>query len=181
MKNIILIGYRCTGKTSVGKKLSERLCLPFFDTDDLIIERAGMSIRKIVEKGGWNLFRRKEKEAIMGLSSMQASILATGGGAFENQKNGEALKKNGLFIWLTADVKTIMERMLADQNSGSQRPSLSDDEIYTETTMILKKREPTYRELADFTVDTSVKRIEGVVDDILTFLEHLNPTDCTDK
>ena len=181
MKNIILIGYRCTGKTSVGKKLSERLVLPFSDTDDLIVERAGMSIRKIVEKGGWDLFHQKEKEAIKGLSSMQDSILATGGGVFENQENRETLKRNGFFVWLTADVKTIMERMLADQNSGSRRPSLSDDELYTETTTILKKREPTYRELADFTVGTSGKRIEDIVNDILNFLEHLNPTDCTDK
>jgi len=181
MKNIILIGYRCTGKTSVGKKLSERFGLPFFDTDDLIIERAGMSIREIVEKGGWDLFRQKEKEAIKGLSSMQESIIATGGGVFDNHENREYLKRNGLFVWLTADVKTIMERMLSDQNSPGQRPSLSDDELYTETTMILKKREPTYRELADFTVDTSGKRIEGIVNDILNFLEHLNPTDCTDK
>jgi len=181
MKNIILIGYRCTGKTSVGKMLSERLGLPFVDTDDLIIERAGISIREIVEKGGWDLFRMKEREAIMGISSMQDSIFATGGGAFENQKNGEVLKKNGLFIWLTADVKAIMKRMLADQNSGSQRPSLSHNDLETETSLILKKREPAYLELANLTIDTSGKRIEGIVDDILTFLEHLNPTDCTDK
>ncbi|MBW2651003.1 MAG: shikimate kinase, partial [Deltaproteobacteria bacterium] len=106
MKNIILIGYRCTGKTSVGEKLSERLGLPFFDTDDLIVERAGMSISKIVENGGWNLFRKKEKETIKGLSLMNKNIIATGGGVFENQENGEALKRNGLFVWLTADVKT---------------------------------------------------------------------------
>ncbi|OPX37226.1 MAG: hypothetical protein B1H13_13145, partial [Desulfobacteraceae bacterium 4484_190.3] len=112
MKNIVLIGYRCTGKTSAGKKLSERLGLPFFDTDDLIVERAGMPINKIVEKGGWDLFRKKEREVIRKLSAMNKNIIATGGGAFENQENREALKKNGLFVWLTADVETIMERML---------------------------------------------------------------------
>ena len=171
MKNIILIGYRCTGKTSVGKKLSGRLGLPFFDTDNLIIKRAGMSIREIVEKGGWDLFRQKEKEAIKGLSSMQDSILATGGGVFENQENREILKRNGLFVWLTADVKTITERMLSDQNSESRRPSLSDDELYTETTIILKKREPTYRELADFTIDTSKRNIDLIADEICNFLK----------
>ncbi len=181
MKNIILIGYRCTGKTSIGEKLSERLGLPFFDTDDLIVEQAGMPINKIVEEGGWDLFRRKEKEAIRGLSSMKKSIIATGGGAFENQENRETLKRNGLFVWLTADAATIIRRMISDEKSRSQRPSLSSDDLYRETTMILKKREPTYRELANFTVDTSGKRIEGIVDDILTFLKHLNPTDCTDK
>ncbi|RKY76156.1 shikimate kinase [candidate division KSB1 bacterium] len=181
MKNIVLIGYRCTGKTSAGKKLSERLGLPFFDTDDLIVERAGMPINKIVEKGGWDLFRKKEREVIRKLSAMNKNIIATGGGAFENQENREALKKNGLFVWLTADVETIMERMLVDQNTKSRRPPLSLNDLKTETTLILKKREPTYRELADFTVDTSGKRIEGIVNDILNFLEHRNPTDCTDK
>ena len=96
MKNIILIGYRCTGKTSVGEKLSERFGLPFFDTDDLIVEQAGMSISKIVEKGGWDLFRKKEQETIRGLSSMNKSVIATGGGAFENHESEEALKRNGL-------------------------------------------------------------------------------------
>ncbi|NQU03036.1 MAG: shikimate kinase [Syntrophaceae bacterium] len=171
MKNIILIGYRCTGKTSVGKKLSERLGLPFFDTDDLIVERAGMSIREIVEKGGWDLFRKKEKEAIKGLSSMQESIIATGGGVFDDHENREYLKRNSLFVWLTAGVKTIMERMLADQNSGSRRPSLSHNDLETETSMILKKRESAYRELADFTIDTSERNIDLIADEICNFLK----------
>ena len=171
MKNIILIGYRCTGKTSVGRILSERLCLPFFDTDDLIIEQAGMSISKIVEEGGWDLFRRKEKETIKSLSSMRDSIIATGGGVFENQENGEVLRKNGLFVWLTADAKTITERMLADQTSPARRPSLSDDKIYTETAMILKRREPAYRELADLTIDTSERNIDSIADEICNFLK----------
>jgi len=171
MKNIILIGYRCTGKTSVGKKLSERLGLPFFDTDDLIVERAGMSIREIVEKGSWDLFRKKEKEAIKGLSSMQESIIATGGGVFDDHENREYLKRNSLFVWLTAGVKTIMERMLADQNSGSRRPSLSHNDLETETSMILKKRESAYRELADFTIDTSERNIDLIADEICNFLK----------
>ncbi len=171
MKNVILIGYRCTGKTSVGKKLSERLGLPFFDTDDRIVERAGMPINEIVEKGGWDLFRKKEKEAIKGLSSMNKSVIATGGGAFENHESGDALKRNGLFVWLTADVKTIMERVLADQNSPGRRPSLSRNDLETETSLILKKREPVYRELADITIDTSERNIDLIADEICNFLK----------
>jgi len=171
MKNIILIGYRCTGKTSVGEKLSERLGLPSFDTDDLIIERVGMSIGKIVEKGGWDLFRQKEKEVIKGLSSMRESVIATGGGVFDDHENREYLKRNGLFVWLTADVKTIMERVLADQNSLSRRPSLSSNDLETETSLILKKREPVYRELADITIDTSERNIDSIADEICNFLK----------
>lgn len=171
MKNIILIGYRCTGKTSAGKRLSERLGLPFLDTDDLIVERAGMPINEIVEKGGWDLFRKKEKEVIRKLSPITKTIMATGGGAFENQENRKTLKENGLFVWLTADVKTIMERMLVDQNTKSRRPSLSLNDLETETTLILKKRAPAYRDLADLTVDTSRKNINAIVDEICNCLE----------
>ena len=71
MKNVILIGYRCTGKTSVGKILSERLGLSLFDTDDLITREAGMSVGEIVQEGGWPLFRKKEKDVIGRLSSME--------------------------------------------------------------------------------------------------------------
>jgi shikimate kinase len=171
MKNIILIGYRCTGKTSAGKRLSEKLGLPFLDTDDLIVEQAGMPINEIVEKGGWDLFRKKEKEVIRKLSPITKTIMATGGGAFENQENRKTLKKNGLFVWLTADVKTIMGRMLVDQNTKSRRPSLSLNDLETETSMTLKKREPIYRDLADLTVDTSRKSINAIVDEICKYVE----------
>ena len=171
MKNIILIGYRCTGKTSVGKKLSERIDLPFIDTDDLITREAGMSVGEIVREGGWALFRRKEREVIGRLSSMEGCIIAPGGGAFEGPENREALRGNGLFVWLSADVKTIMERMLADRKCSDQRPPLSDGDLEAETSLIIKRREPTYRQLADLTIDTSQKGIDSVVDTICEFLQ----------
>ncbi|MEA1970735.1 MAG: shikimate kinase, partial [Thermodesulfobacteriota bacterium] len=87
MKNIILTGYRCTGKTEAGKRLSERLKLPFYDTDEIIIEKAGMPITEIVKKGGWEEFRLKEKETIKDLGLNRNCIIATGGGAFETLEN----------------------------------------------------------------------------------------------
>ena len=172
MKNIILIGYRCTGKTSVGKRLSERLDLPFLDTDDLITREAGMSVGEIVREGGWPLFRLKEKEVIGWLSSMEGSIIAPGGGAFEDPENREALRDNGLFVWLTADVKTIMERMLADRKSGDQRPPLSAGDLEAETALIIKRREPVYRQLAALTIDTSKKGIDEIADEICDFIKY---------
>ncbi len=171
MKNIILIGYRCTGKTSVGKRLSERLDLPFLDTDDLITREAGMSVGEIVREGVWPLFRRKEKEVIGRLSSMEGSIIAPGGGAFEDPENREALRDNGLFVWLTADVKTIMERMLADRKSSDQRPPLSDGDLEAEAARIMKRREPAYRQLADLTIDTAQKSIDSIAEAICGFLK----------
>lgn len=170
MKNIILIGYRCTGKTSVGKKLAERLDLPFIDTDGLIMLDAGMSVDEIVREGGWALFRQKEREVIAGLSPAEDIIIAPGGGALEDPENREALRKSGLFVWLTADIKMIAERMCSDRKSDGQRPPLSGDDPETEAAVMIRKREPVYRELADLTIDTSNKSIDAVADEICHFV-----------
>jgi len=169
--NIILTGYRCTGKTEAGKRLSERLKLPFYDTDEIIIEKAGMSIAEIVEKGGWEAFRLREKETITKLGRNTDCVIATGGGVFETEENKKTLKNKGLFVWLSADVKTIVERIRSDQKSISHRPSLAHDDLFTECSAILGKREPVYREMADLIIDTSHKDIDTVVDEICGFLQ----------
>jgi shikimate kinase len=177
MKNIVLMGYRCTGKSSVGMKIAERLRMHFFDTDHLIVEQSHMSIRELVNEGGWSLFRRKEKDVIRKLASTVGSVIATGGGAFEDHENGERLKRNGLVIWLHADAETVIQRMKSDRMSIHQRPSLSADDLYTEVITTMEKREPTYRRIADFTIDTSTKSIGTIVDEICTFAEKNNEKD----
>jgi len=172
MKNVILVGYRCTGKTSVGKELSKKLGRPFIDTDELIALETGMSVDETVQKGGWPLFRQKERDVIMQISSMEGHIIATGGGAFENPKNGDVLRENCLFVWLTADTNTIVGRMLSDRKSINQRPPLSDDDLEIETALIIKRREPVYCQLADLTIDTSQKEIDLIVDNICVFLKN---------
>lgn len=174
MKNIVLMGYRCTGKSSVGMKIAERLRMRFFDTDHLIVEQSRMSIRELVNEGGWSLFRRKEKDVIKQLASTVGSVIATGGGAFEDPENGERLKKNGLFIWLHADAETVIQRMESDRMNIHQRPSLSADDLYTEVITTMGKREPMYRQMADFTIDTSAKSIDSIADDICAFIENSN-------
>jgi shikimate kinase len=177
MKNIVLMGYRCTGKSSVGMKIAERLRMHFFDTDHLIVEQSHMSIRELVNEGGWSLFRRKEKDVIRKLASTVRSVIATGGGAFEDPENGECLKRNGLVIWLHADADTVIKRMESDRMSIHQRPSLSADDLYTEVITTMEKREPAYRRIADFTIDTSTKSIGSIVDEICTFVENSNEKD----
>jgi len=168
--NIILIGYRCTGKTSVGKKISERLRMPFYDTDELVKNHTGKTIREIVEEEGWESFRKEEKSVVRGLSSLVDTIIAAGGGAVVDAENKDALKRNGLFLWLTADVRTIVERMKNDRVAGEQRPPLSSDGLERETSEILKKRTPIYRQLADFTIDTSGKEIDAIADEACNLL-----------
>jgi shikimate kinase len=168
--NIVLTGYRCTGKSTVGRRLAERLQLPLFDTDELIKRQTGETIAEIVEKGGWGAFRKEEKEIIRGLSTIKGSVIDTGGGVVMDKENRNILKKIGTIVWLTADIRTTIERMRKDENSNEQRPSLTDNNLYKETSDILEMRIPVYRQLADLTIDTSEKDIDEVVDDICRFL-----------
>jgi len=169
--NIVLIGYRGTGKSTVGRKVAERLQIPFYDTDELVKKQTGKTISEIVEEKGWESFRREEKEVIRRLSTIRKSVIATGGGAVMDEENLNILKKEGVFIWLFADVRTIIGRMGSDKISGEQRPSLSDSDLYKETSDMLEMRMSIYRQLADFIVDTSKKDINEVVDQVCRFLE----------
>jgi shikimate kinase len=178
MKNIVLIGYRCTGKSSVGKELSERLHRPFFDTDDIITGQTGLSIKEIVERGGWNLFRRKERKVITQMAATGNGIIATGGGMFDNSENRSIMKQNGFFIWLTADAETIMSRLLSHEKSESQRPPLSRDDLATETISMLQKREPIYRDMADLIIDTTGRDIGTVTDEICRFITSNGELQC---
>ncbi len=166
--NILLIGYRSTGKTSVGLRLASRLGVPFFDTDDLISRRTGKTVKEIVDKNGWEAFRKEERIAIKGLIFLKGSVIALGGGAAMDPGNVEILKEKGAFIWiwLTAGARTIVERMLKDGVTGEQRPPLSDGDALSETAALLREREPVYRLLADLTVDTEGRTLDEVVEEI---------------
>jgi shikimate kinase len=170
--NIVLIGYRCTGKTSVGCELSRRLKMPFYDADVVIEKDTAMSIHQMVSECGWDFFRQKEKTAILKLANYQNSIIATGGGAVMDEENAIALKKNGLFIWLLADEQIVIKRMCSDPSSQQRRPALSNEDVVAETKRTLALRTPVYRRWADFSIDTSSLTIKEIVDDICQFWEN---------
>ena len=149
--------------------------MPFYDTDELVKNHTGKTIREIVEEKGWETFRKEEKAVVRGLSSLVDTVIAAGGGAVVDAENREALKQKGLFLWLTADVRTIVERMENDRVVGEQRPPLSSDALEKETSEILKKRTPIYRQLADFTIDTSGKEIDAIADEACNLLARRIP------
>ncbi len=169
-RKIILIGYRCTGKTSIGKKLAARMGLSFIDTDALVEEKSGLTIREMITEKGWDFFREKEREAIQGLTVLGKSVIATGGGAVLDERNAAILKQEGVLIWLVAGEETILQRMRGDTVTLDQRPPLSSDNLSKEIAATLAERTPLYRRLADFTVDTDVAGIEECIHNIAHLL-----------
>jgi shikimate kinase len=167
--NFILIGYRASGKTSVGEKLSGLLGLPFYDTDALIRQQTGKTVREMVLEGGWPAFRQAERAAIAGLAGEEKAVIALGGGAILDPSNVKALRPRGFFIWLQAEKETIQERLKGDRASAEQRPplSISGNEDEEE---ILRRRIPLYEAMADLIVDTTGLSIEAVAEEIMAAL-----------
>ncbi len=168
--NIILMGYRCTGKTSAGRSLAELLGVPFCDTDEMVERRTDRTIPRIVAEEGWSAFREEETAVIREVAGLDRSVIALGGGAVLDTRNVERLKINGVFVWLFADAATIAARMERDAASGSVRPSLTGEPSVGEMQAVMAEREPLYRRLADLVVDTTKIDAERVAEAIRTGL-----------
>lgn len=168
--NIILVGYRCSGKTSVGKALAEELDREFFDTDILIERQAGFSIDLLIEERGWENFREVERQVIEKISVENNLVVATGGGIVMNQENVKNLKRNGWVIWLQAEETTIKKRMIKDNDIGNIRPPIMGSDSFEEINDILKTRKPLYDSMCDMTVDCNALSIEKIVDSIIKVL-----------
>ena len=162
--NIVLIGYRGTGKSVVGELLAERLGMTYIGMDAEIVQRAGMSIPEIVEKYGWPKFRDMESELAQELAKMDKSIIDTGGGIIERPENIEALKTNSYIFWLKASVDTIVARI----QGGVERPALTSGKTFTEEVAeVLEQRIPKYKSAAQHKIDTDDLTPEQVADKII--------------
>jgi shikimate kinase len=164
--NLFLIGYRCTGKTAVGKMLADRLNWSIVDTDDAVVEAIGMSIAQLVASHGWPRFREHERRALQAVSTGNRQVVATGGGLVLDERNVDTMKTAGKVVWLTASEKTIQTRMRDDAATGS-RPALTDCGSMGEIETVLAERTPLYQAVADLVVDTDGQTIAVVCDRIL--------------
>src|SRR5438477_12358892 len=113
--SIFLLGYRGSGKTTIGKRLADRLWQPFVDTDEMIVKRAGMTIKDIFEKHGEQKFRDFETEVVKEVSQLDEHVIALGGGAVLREANRAAIKsKPHKLIYLRCAAKLLYDRIHAD-------------------------------------------------------------------
>lgn len=165
--NVVLIGYRGTGKSTVGKILAARLGRMLLSTDAEIVKSAGQSIPEIVEQNGWEYFRNLEAKVCRELADRTGLVVDTGGGAILRSRNVEVLKEAGRLFWLTASVETIVERIGQD----SQRPSLTGVKSFLDEIQdVLRERAPKYQAAADYVIVTDGKSVTQVADEILAQL-----------
>jgi shikimate kinase len=164
--NIILIGYRGSGKSTVGERLASRMQRRFIDTDDLIEFKEGQ-ISDIVKSHGWDYFRAIEKKMIEGISKEDNLVIALGGGAVLDSDNIANVERNGLIIWLKADREVLRKRMNEDPRTPASRPPLSEKGTMEELEEIMDFRNPFYKKAATIQLDTSTLNVEEVVENIL--------------
>ena len=151
--NLVLIGYRGTGKSTVGRILAKQLKRELVSMDAEIVRRARQAIPDIVKQYGWDHFRDLEAEVCRELSARNRQIIDTGGGVILRPENVVSLKSNGVLFWLTAEVNTIVSRIGGDTN----RPSLTGTKSFVdEVEEVLRDRFPKYQAAADLIIIKSM-------------------------
>jgi shikimate kinase len=169
--NLFLIGYRCSGKTTIGKSIATTIGWSFVDSDIQVIKACGKSIQEIIDTKGWNAFRRMERSTIRQVCTHDRQVVATGGGVVLDADNVKAMKTSGMLIWLGASAGTIRKRMLADKNSGHFRPALTERGRIEEIEGMLLQRNPYYKSASDFSIQTDDVSINEITQ---TIIEKLN-------
>ena len=162
MTNLILIGYRGTGKTSVGRLLAQQLGWNFVDADDEVEHSADKSIAQIFSDDGEEVFRDLEQRIVAELCQRKQHVVSLGGGAVLRDTNRAAIQSGGTVVWLTASPATIQQRLELDPATRARRPNLTQQGGLDEIETVLKQREKFYRACADLEVDTETHSLEEV-------------------
>lgn len=169
--NLFLIGYRCTGKSTVGKYLATELSRSFVDTDSLLVTQQRLSIKEIVRARGWEGFRQLEHAILKRACASGGQVVATGGGIVLKDDNATLMRKSGGIIWLKAKPETIKARMRQDKDTLNFRPALTLNDSISEIEETLDSREPLYRKAMDFCVDTDDRDIRAIAHIIIEKLK----------
>ncbi len=169
MNNIILTGFMGTGKSSVGKMLAKETGYLYCDLDAMIVEQIGMTINEIFAIHGEAFFRDLEADAVKQVSSAARLVVATGGGAVIREENRALLRKSGVVVNLEASLEEIYNRLSND----SERPLFNDRKSPGKLAELLEQREPYYAD-ADIRIDTTGRKVEDVVQEILLLLRGMS-------
>lgn len=162
---VVLVGLMGAGKSTVGRRLAQRMGLRFVDADDEIEQAAGMTIPEIFEKFGEAHFRDGERRVLQRLMAQPPQVIATGGGAFMNAETRDLIGRTGVSIWLKADLDTLVRRCA----KRDDRPLLRGRDLRQRLSDLMGERYPVYAE-ADLTVESGGDAHEAVVDRIMQVL-----------
>lgn len=166
-RGIALVGYRGTGKSTVGRILAERLGRPFADADREVESLDGRPIRVIFAEEGEPAFRAIEARVLAELATRlgeSGGVLATGGGAILREENRRTLRDFGFVAWLTAEVETLAQRLRVSSRGGDDRPALTSAGTLDEIAEVLEARTPLYSQAADIAIATDGRGAEQVAD-----------------
>jgi shikimate kinase len=170
-RNIALIGFMGTGKSSVGRLIADQLSFQFVDTDELIERRAGKTISRIFAEDGEPAFRQLERDIVSQLSDIEKSVISTGGGLGANEQNISSLKEHSLVVCLWASPERIWERV----GSQTHRPLLQEADPMAKIRSLLAAREPFYKQ-ADLLLNTELRSLREVAQQTMHhFQAHLKP------
>lgn len=165
-RSIVLVGMPGSGKSSIGRRLGQRLGLDFSDADAEIERAANMTIPELFETKGEQAFRLGEQKVIARLLESGPQVIATGGGAFMNADTRSRIRDRGVSIWLKADIATLLKRVKRKSN----RPLLQTADPEATLRNLLAAREATYAE-ADLCITSCEVPHEVVVEEIVARLE----------
>jgi shikimate kinase len=162
---VVVVGLMGAGKSSVGRRLAEKLGIPFVDADQEIELAAGKTISEIFADHGESYFREGERKVIARLLGNGAQVLATGGGAFLNEETRAAIQVHGVSVWLKAPLQLLMKRVMKRQG----RPLLKTADPEAVMLDLMEKRYPVYS-LADVTVESRDVQHNHMVNDVIRAL-----------
>ena len=166
---IVLVGMMGSGKTTIGKLLSKKFSLPFYDSDEEIVKKLGMSIVDIFQSQGEEVFREEEAKTIKKILRKDQYICALGGGSLLSQEIRDIVKKDIISIWLQASVDDLYERLKDDKS----RPKLDVMDTRAEIFNLNQQREKFYK-MSDIVVNTGNKSEDMIVSEIVPLIEDLN-------
>lgn len=165
---IVMVGMMGAGKSAIGRRLAQRLGMPFIDADVEIERAAGCTIGEIFEKHGEAVFRDGERRVIARLLVGPVGVLATGGGAFMDPETRARIRAGAISVWLKADLDTLVARV----SRRNHRPLLQNGDPREILAQLMAERYPVYAE-ADITVETgdapTAATVERVIDGLAAF------------